>query len=85
MKKQTAEKLLELNTAERLKFDFTDAGIELSHDLSDEELKELVELEYGQTQQSVLELFKCIIKEVVKTSIDYAKKELETVPVVDGK
>jgi hypothetical protein len=37
-----------------------------SHTLTDEELLHLVEIEYGQTLQDVLQLFQCICKKYAK-------------------
>lgn len=74
MKIETAKKLQELS--DRLKFEIVDEGIDVTYDLTDEEIRELVELEYGQTKQDVVELFKCILKKVIKLSVEKAKEDL---------
>jgi N-methylhydantoinase B/oxoprolinase/acetone carboxylase alpha subunit len=66
MKSETAAKLKELVQSQRVKFEATEKGIEVDFDLTDEELREFVELEYGQTTQDVVQLFQCILKTAIK-------------------
>lgn len=66
MKPSTAEKLKELVQSQSVTFTASDKGIEVDYTLTDEELREFVELEYGQTSQNVVDLFKCILKEAIK-------------------
>lgn len=73
MKKETAE-LLKLHL-EKKKFAFesSDLGIEFRHDFTDDEILELVQSEYGKTiAQPVDELFKVVVKNLLKQGIEYA-------------
>lgn len=74
MKIETATKLQEYSQSEKLKFTVVDSGIDVTYTLTDEEIQELVELEYGKTLQSVPELFKCILAKVVKLAVEKAKE-----------
>lgn len=76
MKQQTALKLKELCDAKKIEFSPVPEGISVDYDLTDDELREFVEIEYGQTQQSVVELFTAICKKAVKLAVDHAKTEV---------
>lgn len=54
MKDQTIHKLRELHS----QIDFTTGA----SSLSDAQIKDIVNIEYGQTLQSVVELFRCICR-----------------------
>lgn len=69
MKIETLKKLQELVNAKRLEFSDVPEGLAVNHDLSDEELKELVELEYGQVTQSVVDLFTVMCKKLLKDAL----------------
>ena len=69
MKKQTLELLLKHITTGRIEFSDVDEGLAVEHDLTDDELRELVELEYGTTSQSVDELFKVLCKKLLKEAL----------------
>ena len=73
MKKQTAAKLKELLDNEKIVFSDSGTDIVVNYDLTNEELRELVEIEYGQTQQSVVELFTVLCKKVVKLAYEKTK------------
>jgi hypothetical protein len=45
----------------------------VDHDLTDEEILEIVESEYGPTSQNVEGLFHIIMKKAVKLAIDKSK------------
>lgn len=70
MKQETLHKLAQLTSQKRLQFEDVAEGLAVNHDLSDEEMTELVHLEYGETSQSKEELFKCICKKLVKSALE---------------
>lgn len=74
MKKETAELLQKYSTSGNLTFAPVSEGIEVKYDLSDAEILELVETEYGKPVQDVNELFTVIIKKVVKLALENAKE-----------
>lgn len=76
VKKETILKFQEYLSQDKLELNSTDTGISVDYDLTDDELKELVELEYGQTSQDVVQLFTVLCKKLVKIGIDYAKNEI---------
>jgi hypothetical protein len=69
MKAVTVKKLKELMDQNRLKFSDTDKGISVEFDLEDEELREIVEIEYGQTSQDVVQLFQCVVKKLIQNAL----------------
>jgi hypothetical protein len=74
MKPQTLQLLKK--HLDRFKFDTSPEGLNFEHDLSDDEIKEIVESEYGTTLTgSVEELFIAIIKKLIKQGMEHAKKE----------
>jgi hypothetical protein len=76
MKSETAALLEKFHLSNRLKFIESDKGLELEHDLSDEEKTHLVSLEYGKTLVGDVDgLFVKIIKNLVKLAAAKAKEE----------
>ena len=73
MKLETIAKLKELCDANKIEFVDTGTDLAVNYTLTDEELLQFVELEYGQTQQSVLQLFQCICKKAVKLAVEHSK------------
>lgn len=69
MKALTVKKLKQLMDENKLKFTDTEKGLNVDFALEDEELKEIVELEYGPTNQDVVQLFQCIVKKLVQTAL----------------
>lgn len=74
MKKETAELLQKYTTSGNMTFAPVDEGIEVKYNLSDAEILELVEAEYGNPVQDVNELFTVIIKNVVKMALENVKE-----------
>lgn len=66
MKQETLKKLQELVQSQRLEFTDVAEGVAVNHDLTDAELKELVEIEYGTTSQDIVKLFTVICKKLLK-------------------
>lgn len=63
---------------ENKKFEITPAegGISFEYDLTDDDILEIVEAEYGTSiTQPVPDLFKVIVKDLLKTAVEFAKKE----------
>lgn len=53
-----------------------DEGISFEYELTDEEILGIVEAEYGSSiTQPVPDLFKVIVKDLLKTAVEFAKKE----------
>ncbi len=78
MKYETAQLLGALLKEQRFEVEMKDKNLEFSHDFTDEEIGAIVEAEYSSTiTQPVDELFKVIIKDMLKMGVDYAKKEAE--------
>lgn len=75
LKIETATKLQEFSQSDKLKFEIVDTGIDVTYTLTDEEILELVELEYGQTAQDVLELFKCILSKQLNLLLKLLRKK----------
>jgi hypothetical protein len=73
VKIQTLEKLHEFVNDNRIEFTEDPKGLAVKYDLSDEELSELVQIEYGQTSQSVVELFTVMCKKLVKIALEQEK------------
>lgn len=71
MKQQTADKLRSF--LPRFQFDFTEKGLEINHDLTDSEILDIVEQEYGTNPQNVDSLFHIIMKKAVKLAVENAK------------
>lgn len=70
MKKETLLKLKKLVKDERLEFVEDSEGLAINYTMSDEELRELVETEYGPTYQPIEELFKVMIKKLLKNALE---------------
>jgi hypothetical protein len=70
MKPETANLLKSHLDQHRFKFVDSELGLELEHDFSDDEKKELVELEYGP------KLFVAIMKKLIKLAVNKAKEEI---------
>ena len=70
MKDQTLAKFKELSQNKRILFTDVAEGLQLEHDLTDSELAEIVQIEYGQTEQSVVELFTVLCKKLVKHALE---------------
>ena len=79
MKKETALKLSELLQSKRVTFEPANGGFSVDYDLSDDELRQFVELEYGQTSQDIVQLFTKICTKLVKIAADLAKEKNEQV------
>lgn len=77
MKLETANLLKTHHEAGKFEFESKDSQIEFQHDLSDSDILEIVESEYGKSiVQPVPDLFRAIIKGLLKTAIEFAKKEV---------
>lgn len=72
MKQETLLKLEQLIKDSRFEFVDITGGLSIQYDLTDEELRELVEMEYGQTQQSAVELFTVMCKKLVTLALGEA-------------
>lgn len=70
MKPETLQLLAQLQSQSRIEFTDTGTDLAINYDLTDNELRELVELEYGKTSQSLEELFKCLCKKAVKLALE---------------
>lgn len=77
MKTETAQKLKELIENNRIEFEDVPEGLAVNHDLTDAELEQFVQLEYGQITQPVVELFTVICKKAVKLAMEKAKDGTE--------
>lgn len=75
MKKETAELLIALNNAGKITYTGTDAGLAIDNTLSLEEMSQLVELEYGRTEQDVEQLFEVLMRKAVKAAAEYAVRK----------
>lgn len=76
MKSQTAELFKKHLTDHRFEIEGKEKSLEFKHDFTDAEIQELVEAEYGTSiTQSVPELFRVIVKELLKMGIEFAKKD----------
>jgi hypothetical protein len=76
MKLETAELFKKHMTAERFEIEGKEKSLEFNHNFSDAEIQELVEAEYGTSiTQSVPDLFRVIVKELLKMGIEFAKKD----------
>lgn len=71
MKKQTAETLQKY--LPRFSFEFTEKGLEIDYDLTDSEILDIVEQEYGTNPQNPDTLFQIIMKKAVKLAVENAK------------
>ena len=70
MKQETLLKLQELTQNSRLQFEDVAEGLAVNHDLSDSEMLELVQIEYGTITQPVEELFAVICKKLVRQALE---------------
>ena len=76
MKQQTADLIKKHFDNNRFEFAPVDSGLSFNHDLSDDEIIELVQSEYGTSlTQSTDELFKVILKKLMNMGIEHAKKD----------
>lgn len=76
MKFQTAELFQSHLNSHRFEIAAKESTLEFNHNFTDEEIQELVEAEYGTSiTQSVPDLFRVIVKELLKMGIDFAKKD----------
>lgn len=76
MKYETAQLLKAYLQEQRFSITPKDGNIEFDHDFTDEEIQAVVEAEYSETiTQPVDELFKVIIRDLLKMGIDFAKKD----------
>lgn len=74
MKTTTAQLLKKHLEDQRFEFNITDNNVEFTHNFNDDEILELVQSEYGTSlTQPVDELFKALIKRVIKIGVDHAK------------
>ncbi len=56
----------------------SDKGLEFNYEFTDGEVLEIVESEYGSSiVQPIPDLFKVIVTDLMKTGVEYAKKEIE--------
>lgn len=75
MKQTTAELLKKHLDKGSFEFVPSDSGIEFTYELTDGEVQEIVESEYGTSLTApVDELFKAVIKKVINIGIEHAKK-----------
>ena len=76
MKFETAQLLKAYLQEQRFSITPKDGNIEFDHDFTDEEIQAVVEAEYSETiTQPVDELFKVIIRDLLKMGIEFAKKD----------
>jgi hypothetical protein len=82
MKKETATKFLSLTENGRsFNIEETDEGLAVSWDFSEDEEKELVELEYpGTAPELIKERFYDLVKEIIHASIEHAKNTISSPP-----
>lgn len=78
MKIETANLLKQHLEDKKFEIKPTDKGLEFNYELSDGEVLEIVEAEYGKSiVQPVPDLFKIIVKDLLKLGIEYAKKDVK--------
>lgn len=77
MKKETIALLEKFHDFKRYKFVDSDKGLELEHDLTDEEKMELVTAEYGKSPLDVDALFIKIMRQLIGLAAKQAKIELQ--------
>lgn len=59
----------------RFEITFAKSSLQFDHDFSDDEILEIVSAEYGNSlTQSVSALFEVIVKKLMRTGVEYAKK-----------
>ena len=76
MKFETTQLLKAYLQEQRFSITPKDGNIEFNHDFTDEEIQSVVEAEYSETiTQPVDELFKVIIRDLLKMGIEFAKKD----------
>jgi hypothetical protein len=82
VKKETATKFLSLTENGRsFNIEETDEGLAVSWDFSEDEEKELVELEYpGTAPELIKERFYDLVKEIIHASIEHAKNTISSPP-----
>lgn len=77
MKPETAALLEKFHKSGRFQFIGSELGLELEHDLADEEKMEVVQAEYGTSLTGTVDdLFVAIMKKVVRLTGHKVKKEL---------
>jgi hypothetical protein len=75
MKSETAHLLKKHFEAGKFTFAPIDTSVQVDYDLSDAEVKEIVETEYGTALSGPVEdLFKVIVKKLLSLGIEHAKK-----------
>lgn len=78
MKAETVKLLENFHSSKRFNFIDSDKGLEMEHDLTDQEKQNLVETEYGKTiVGSVDDLFVKIMRNVIRLAVKQAKHELK--------
>ena len=76
MKLETAQLLSAHLEQKRFSVTPKEDQLEFSYDLSDDEILAIVETEYGTSiTQSVPDLFRVIVKDLMKSAIEFAKKD----------
>lgn len=76
MKSETLSLLKQHLDAGKFEFVPVESGIQFDYELSDDEVKDIVEKEYGANFVGpVEELFKVIVKKLISIGIEHAKKE----------
>lgn len=76
MKKETAELIQKYTQSGKITMESVEEGLKIESDLTDDQVLELVQLEYGNSPQNVDALFDVILRKVGKMAIDYAKTQL---------
>lgn len=77
MKPETSALLLAHYVNQKFHFFASEAGLQLDHNLTDDEMKELVELEYGKTLTApVNELFVVIMKKLARSASDKVRQDV---------
>lgn len=77
MKKATADLFKQYLEDKKFAIEPTELGLEFRHDLTDDEIRTIVETEYSKSlTQSVDDLFLVIIKDLIKTGLEYAKADM---------
>jgi len=76
LKTETTHKFAELAKAGKIEFSDTGADIAVNYNLTEEEMGELLHLEYGTVVSSHEELFKVLCKKIIRAALG-----VENVPV----
>lgn len=76
MKKETAELLQKYTQSGKITLEQVPEGLKIESDLTDDQVAEIVKLEYGNSEQDVNALFDVILRKIGKMAIEYAKSQV---------